>query len=191
MKAQVSLVLAAAALAASPLAAQQPVRARPPVARQAPRRDARTTEPTPRRDDPAPKARDRTPDRGGRVAPDARDREQNGRSNSERFERGDRRDQRSSVGDRRFQLDRPFARGRFVRDAGRRYPIARVDFGAGRVWLSDGFGFEIAGWDWPLTSLWNWRADRFVIEADPDHLGWYLLTDLRLGRSVHVLFLGA
>ncbi len=191
MKAHLSLVLAAAALAATPLAAQQPVRARPPVAQQAPRRAARAAEPTPRRDDPAPKARDQTPGRDGRVAPDARDRERNARSSSERFERGDRGDERSSVGDRRFQLDRPFARGRFVRDAGRRYAVARVDFGAGRVWLADGFGFEIAGWDRSLTSLWNWRADRFAIEADPDHLGWYLLTDLRLGHSVHVLFLGA
>jgi len=93
--------------------------------------------------------------------------------------------------DPRFQLARPFEHGRFgLAGPGHVYSVARVDLGARRFWLPGGFGFEIATWDWALTAPWCWDCDQFVVYDDPDHIGWYLLYDVRFGEYVHVQYLG-
>ena len=51
--------------------------------------------------------------------------------------------------------------------------------------------FKIADWDWPVAALWCWTCDQFVEYLDPDHPGWYLLYDVRMGEYVHAEFLGA
>jgi hypothetical protein len=93
--------------------------------------------------------------------------------------------------DGRYRLARPFEHGRFRFLGPRyRYPVVRIEIGARRVWLGSGFSFEIAAWDWPYAQPWCWQCDQFAIYVDPYHPGWYLLWDLRLGRYVHVRYLG-
>ncbi len=93
--------------------------------------------------------------------------------------------------DGRYRRARPFEHGRFRFLGPRyRYPVVRIEIGARRVWLGSGFSFEIAAWDWPYAEPWCWQCDQFAIYVDPYHPGWYLLWDLRLGRYVHVRYLG-
>lgn len=93
--------------------------------------------------------------------------------------------------DGRYRLVRPFEHGRFRFLGPRyRYPVVRIEIGSRRVWLGGGFAFEIAAWDWPYAEPWCWQCDQFAIYVDPYHPGWYLLWDLRLGRYVHVRYMG-
>jgi hypothetical protein len=62
--------------------------------------------------------------------------------------------------------------------------------GTRRIWLPGG-QFEIADWDWGVTAPWCWTCDQFVVYVDPDHSGWYLLYDVRMGEYVHAEFMGA
>lgn len=167
-----------------------------PQRRAVPRRE-------PRRVAPAPQARDpygrygRTGNRddgydrsrrGDRYGYAGRDR--NGRYERDGYrERDDRYDRRDR--DDRYRLARPFEFGRFRFLGPRyRYPVVRIAIGSRRVWLGGGFSFEIAAWDWPYAEPWCWQCDQFAIYVDPYHPGWYLLWDLRLGRYVHVRYLG-
>jgi hypothetical protein len=107
------------------------------------------------------------------------------------YVRGDHWYGHAAPNDPRFQLARPLERGRFALSGpGHVYSVQRVDLGARRLWLPGGFSFEIATWDWALTAPWCWDCDQFVVYGDPDHLGWYLLYDVRFGEYVHVQYLG-
>ena len=92
--------------------------------------------------------------------------------------------------DARFHLERPFAFGRFaLAGPAHVYRVTRIDLGARRIWLPGGH-FEIADWEWSTTAPWCWTCDDFVVYADPDHTGWYLIYDVRMGEFVHAQFLG-
>ena len=94
--------------------------------------------------------------------------------------------------DRRYRPSRPYAHGRFAHvGTGFRYAVLRVEAARHRFWLPGGFAFDVAAWDWPICADWCWDCgDDFVVYADPDHVGWYLIYNVHTGVYVHATYMG-
>jgi hypothetical protein len=95
----------------------------------------------------------------------------------------------SGANDPHYHVDQPFAHGRFSGGFGPQHVFVLAGGNRERFWFGN-FYWDVAAYDYNIVEGWNWAGDQIVIYDDPDHVGWYLAYNPRLGTYAHVEYLG-
>ncbi len=91
--------------------------------------------------------------------------------------------------DAHYHLDHPWEHGHFPGGIGRQH-VWRIHGGGRDRFELDGWYFAVAAYDFGFCADWLWDSDDVVLYDDPDHPGFYLAYNVRLGTYVHVSYLG-